>query len=534
MKSIVPAAKSRIAITWIVVCALMLCWPSALHASTLAESDSPAVEWERNYRNQFKVSHISETERGYNLVGVTNQRAVQFTRLDLSGQIEQTHSFYLTADNGKLVTITGASPTRDGGYILSGTYPDFYYFDFVPYIAKTNADGEVEWSKEFTKDVGYSRLYEVKEDLQGHYIYAIANWADPMPIAAGKLDSQGRTLWERALKKTGPMFPTLSIQHTENGLYTVVASDGNKLDIWNLDDAGNTTWSKGYDELRSAVAIQIQGGGYAIASVDNREVFLTFTDPFGNRQWTQSYGLQLGANSVEQTADGGYLLATGRGVIKTDRNGAIQWSHLKDQNWVIQTVQTRDGGLIYLTENGTMTKLSATQSPGDTITELAFDSDSYSLLEGQTLDTVLTAVYGGERGVLTKLNEVHFTSDDESIVTIDSQGSITGHNKGSTHIRAEIDGVKAEAEVYVFNTYKALHLDSSEYSVTVGEPIDVVVTYLEGANHSNVTRESAFSTGDPSIAIVDAEGNLIGLKRGQTTLTVTYNGLEATVIVDVY
>lgn len=81
---------------------------------------------------------------------------------------------------------------------------------------------------------------------------------------------------------------------------------------------------------------------------------------------------------------------------------------------------------------------------------------------------------------------------------------------------------------------QSLLLDSSEYSVNIGQPIDVVATYFEGVKQLNVTERSSFRTSDPSIAYVDQEGNIIGVKRGRTVLTVTYNGFEAKATVDVY
>ncbi|MOA13335.1 Bacterial Ig-like domain (group 2) [compost metagenome] len=86
----------------------------------------------------------------------------------------------------------------------------------------------------------------------------------------------------------------------------------------------------------------------------------------------------------------------------------------------------------------------------------------------------------------------------------------------------------------MFNTYTNLQLDDTEYSVNIGQPLDLVVTYQEGANFTNVTTSSSYSTSDPSIAIVDQEGNIIGLKKGRTTLTVTYNGVHTTATIDVY
>lgn len=79
-----------------------------------------------------------------------------------------------------------------------------------------------------------------------------------------------------------------------------------------------------------------------------------------------------------------------------------------------------------------------------------------------------------------------------------------------------------------------LQLDDTEYSVNIGQPIDLVVTYQTGNQFTNVTTSSSYSTSNPAIAIVDQEGNIIGLQRGRTTLTVAYNGVHTTATIDVY
>ncbi|MNJ40631.1 Bacterial Ig-like domain (group 2) [compost metagenome] len=260
---------------------------------------------------------------------------------------------------------------------------------------------------------------------------------------------------------------------------------------------------------------------------------LTLTDSSGETKWTQNYGVQGKVISVEQSGDGGYLIGTTRGAIKTDESGNLQWLKT-DVDRVIRVVQTQDGGVILLTEYGIMMKLS-TPSALEQIRSLTFDSDSYSLSAGQTLDTVVTAVYstGDQRNVS---GQVIYTSVDPAIVAIDSEGNITGLSHGETVITANYSGLESSATVYVYGTVPqvGLLLDSEDYSLIVGQTLDFVVTYIRGNNSFVVTSDSIFTVGDSSILSVDQDGNLLGLRKGRTTLTAAYNGLEVSAIIDVY
>ncbi|MGG4553301.1 Ig-like domain-containing protein [Paenibacillus humicus] len=465
---------SRRVVLCLLAAALISLWPSALHAATSSD-EPPIVEWSHKYSGYTKIFHLNETASGYDLAGVALRDAVNLSKVDQSGLLQGSSTFYLTGDNGKRVTITSAAPTRDGGFILSGTYPEFYYFDWIPYVAKVNPSGEVEWSKDLARDVGYAELYDIRENPDGSFIYAAVNSGEPMILIAGKWNEHGQPVWETTLK-TGSFvelwnMDTLSIEQSPQGYYSVIGCNRGKLDIWNLNGAGDVIWTKSYGGVKPSVGIPLKNGGYAIASSDYfTDMTLTLTDALGETLWTQNYGVQGKVLSVEQFDDGGYLIGTVKGVVKTDEGGRLEWAKT-DVDRVIRVAATREGAVILLTEYGNMIKLSAPPR-SEKVKSLAFDSDSYSLSIGQTLDTVVTAVYGqGE--VHNVSGQVRYSSADPDIVAIDYDGNITGLRHGVTTISAELSGVKTSAEVYVYGSapIDRLQLDSGEYSLIVGQTL---------------------------------------------------------------
>ena len=135
------------------------------------------------------------------------------------------------------------------------------------------------------------------------------------------------------------------------------------------DSNGNMVWSKtfgGSDDDWAWAVQQTSDGGYIIAGYTESygsggsDVWLIKTDSNGNMVWSKTFGgsdIDY-AESVQQTSDGGYIIAGvtawsyGSGdvwLIKTDSNGNIEWSKTfggSDYDEAYSVQQTSDGGYI--------------------------------------------------------------------------------------------------------------------------------------------------------------------------------------------
>jgi hypothetical protein len=215
--------------------------------------------------------------------------------------------------------------TKDGGYIIAGHTCSYGAGGCDACLIKTNAEGYELWNRTF----GGS---------SPEYAYSVEQTADGGYILAGYTESYGAGGWDIWLVKT----------------------DSNGNELW------NQTFGRSSNDWTAAVQ-QTTDGGYIIAGwieldgIDSRDVWLIKTDPDGYELWNRTYGGSDKdyANSVQQTKDGGYIIAgktmsygagyTNVWLIKTDSNGFKEWDRTFgeiDTQYATSVQQTMDGGYI--------------------------------------------------------------------------------------------------------------------------------------------------------------------------------------------
>ena len=248
--------------------------------------------------------------------------------------------------------------TTDGGYIITGetySYGNGNGYSDV-YLMKIDGNGVEQWSQTFggiIDDWGMS----IQQTTDGGYIItgytrSFGNGGDDVYLI--KTDDNGVEQWSQTFGGTGDDYCS-SVQQTNDGGYIItgetysivngsydvylIKTDGNGIEQWNQTFGGAS-----YDWGNSVQ--QTNDGGYIIAGETysygngDYDVYLIKTDGYGVEQWNQTFG---GANNdaakfVQQTTDGGYIITgetysygNGNGysdvyLIKTDGNGVELWS----------------------------------------------------------------------------------------------------------------------------------------------------------------------------------------------------------------
>jgi len=240
--------------------------------------------------------------------------------------------------------------TSDGGYIVAGwKFSVGAGSDF--FLIKTDANGDIQWAKTYggTND---DYLYSVQQTSDGGYI--VAGRTGSFGAAFGdvflvKTDADGNLQWAKTYGGTY-WDDASSVQQTSDGGYIVAGGTGsfgagrNDIFLIKTDANGNIIWAKTYGGTDYDYASSVQqtsDGGYIVAGetysfgAGRNDIFLIKTDANGNIIWAKTYGGTDYdyASSVQQTSDGGYIVAGGTGsfgagdfnafLVKTDANGDI-------------------------------------------------------------------------------------------------------------------------------------------------------------------------------------------------------------------
>ncbi len=335
--------------------------------------------------------------------------------------------------------------TADGGYILGGTSGSNISGDKTEnsiggwdyWIVKIDAVGNIQWQNTIGGS-NYDWLYSIQQTADGGFIFGgesnsnisgdkTENNIGSFDYWIVKTDPLGNIQWQNtiggnfsdklnSIRQTadggyilgGPSSSSISGDKTEN----TIGGTGAK-DYWivKTDSTGNILWQNtigGNDEDWLYSIQQTTDGGYILggSSISNIsgdktennwdttlitvDYWIVKTDSSGNIQWQNTIGggLDDWLTSIQQTADGGYILGgfsnsnisgdkteNSMGgddywIVKTDTAGNIQWQSTiggsnHDSFWSIQ--QTADGGYILSGHSRSITSGDKTENNVDTI-----------------------------------------------------------------------------------------------------------------------------------------------------------------------
>lgn len=271
--------------------------------------------------------------------------------------------------------------TTDGGYIVAGWtssndgdvsgnqtgQSSFLIGD--AWVVKLDGLGNIQWQR----CLGGSNAdgaYFIRQAADGGYImvgHTNSNDGDVLGYHASiggltaaadmwvvKLDSSGTLQWQKCLGGTDIEGADSSIQQTMDGGYIVAgwteSNDGDvsgnhgHADSWvvKLDAFGDIQWQRclGGAEWDGAFAIQqTTDGGYIVAGATysddgdvsgnhgSQDVWVVKLDALGNIQWQKCMGgtEHDSAQAIQQTGDGGYIMAGGATSVLGNQGTVYAW-----------------------------------------------------------------------------------------------------------------------------------------------------------------------------------------------------------------
>lgn len=149
------------------------------------------------------------------------------------------------------------------------------------------------------------------------------------------------------------------------------------------------------------------------------------------------------------------------------------------------------------------------------VTEIKFEAKSYNVKIGQ-LQVLKAEVLPAD----ATYNTVTFTSSDEKIATVDSDGVVKGLKKGTVTITASAENgrVKATCKVHVRKSVKGVSLDKSAVTLAVGKKV-TLNAYVVPASASN--QKVKWSSNNYDVASVDKNGVVTAKSSGYVEITAT-------------
>ena len=243
--------------------------------------------------------------------------------------------------------------TSDGGYVIAGSTGSYGEGGDDAWLIKVDGAGEKHWDHT-VGGTGRDRANSVQQTSDRGYIvtgYTGSKGAGGYDLWLVKAGPSGNTMWDTTFGGTDNDWGN-SVQQTTDGGYIVAGFTGSSgaggYDFWlvRTDADGRLVWDRTFGGRKYDVANcvqQTQDGGYIIVGytaslgAGSDDVWLVKTDSAGREVWNKTYGgldCDVG-NSVQQTTDGGYIIAGYVGffgeatgdvwLIKTDSSGNKAW-----------------------------------------------------------------------------------------------------------------------------------------------------------------------------------------------------------------
>jgi hypothetical protein len=332
---------------------------------------------------------------------IHKQKSFGGSSLDYASSIQQ------TTDRGYIVA--GSSVSNDGD--VSGHHGSSSYYDY--WIVKLKKNGDIQWQKSLGGSFG-DGASSVQQTIDSGYIVAGDSYSKDGDVSGHhgshrssdywivKLTKNGDIQWQKSLGGSSDDEATSIRQTTDSGYIVAgysyssdgdVSSNRGKSDYWivKLTKNGDIQWQKslggnGYDNANSIQ--QTTDGGYIVAgvsfsndgdvsrhhgSIGSADYWIVKLTKNGDIQWQKSLGGSADdwATSIQQTTDSGYIVAgwsssnngdvsshhgssgnhgtTDYWIVKLTKNGDIRWQKSlggSGNDYANSIQQTTDGGYI--------------------------------------------------------------------------------------------------------------------------------------------------------------------------------------------
>ncbi len=490
-----------------------------------SHAQAPAIEWQKclgGTSEDIAYSIQQTSDGGFIVAGETlsndgdvsgnhGGRDAWVVKLNSSGDIiwkkclggtdhDFAYSIQQTSDGGFIVA--GLTGSNDGD--VSGNHGGS-----DAWVVKLNSSGEIEWQK-CLGGTNYDFAYSIQQTSDGGFIVASITGSNDGDVSGNhggsdywvvKLNSSGGIEWQKCLGGTnsdGGIFNDYiySIQQTSDGGFIMacetMSNDGDvsgnhgSYDAWvvKLNSLGDIEWQKCLGGTNRDIANSIQqtsDGGFIVAGSTSSndgdvsgnhgygDAWVVKLNSSGDIEWQKCLG---GTNSdwaysIQQTNDSGFIVAgythSNNGdvsgnhgyydywVVKLNSSGDIEWQKCiggTNYEFANSIQQTSDGGFIVagetLSNNG---DVSGNHGYSDAwVVKLTNEPDRINEIENYNLLSIYPNPFT-EYAIITFDNP---KNEKYKLLIIDVTGKVVMEINEIYGNTVEIDGSNLSAGVYVF------------------------------------------------------------------------------------
>ena len=198
-------------------------------------------------------------------------------------------------------------------------------------------------------------------------------------------------------------------------------------------------------------------------------------------------------------------------------------------------------GLVTAVSNGTATITARSGSASSTVAVMVMQSAGRIVLEpssatlmslGETVQ--LSASVLDANGQAVEGAAISWSSSDEGVATVSSEGLVTAVSNGTATITARSGSASSPAAVTVMQSAYSIVIEPGIATLTAaGETVGLAAAVLDRNEQPVAGVSVSWTSSDPDVATVDDEGLVTALGSGTARITASYNGISATARIEV-
>lgn len=178
------------------------------------------------------------------------------------------------------------------------------------------------------------------------------------------------------------------------------------------------------------------------------------------------------------------------------------------------------------------TGLASVQVVPRPVSTLEITPTSASLVVGDV--RAFSVLARAANGTILAGREIVWRSGSSTVATVSATGAVTGVSPGVALVVAESEGISAASSVTVtVPAVASITLAPANPSVAVNNFLQIVATVRDASGASLAGRSISWRSANENVAFVSSTGLVVGVGVGSVIITVTSEGISATVTITV-